>query len=1173
MKLKRVRLYGFKTFADKTEFELDGSITAIVGPNGCGKSNIVDAVLWGLGESNSRHLRAQTAKEVIFSGSRTRKPLGYGEVTLHFDNEDGSLPIDTAEVSVTRRLTRSGDSDYQINKRNCRLRDVNDLLADSGLGRAGYAIVSQSEIDQALAASPIQRRAWIDEAAGVQRYRSRRVEANRRLEAAQDHLTRVHDIIREIDLQREPLKEEAEVAIKYKAALASLREVESGLLVKEVADALADIAEQEQRIASVMATTAEDTKRAEALEEEARLTARRAAEMEARIEQVREAQQAAQKALEQASATLQVAQHRLQGLDQIESSMSEDAESAEQRIADAHQDLIQAREAADQDRLNFENLRTTLAQASDEARRFGETLAAIDAELAAARESLAAKHRWEVEMEHRANRLRQVKSELKGIEETLPDLEEGLAEAEAQVAGQESQISSLRSKVEELDGLMRGAESAKEAVADRRRELLSQHAAAEGRKRGILATIEAHEGLAQGTRAVLDSVAAGHLEPDYIPVGEAVSAEPDLAVAIETALGGHVNDLVTTNESAAKRAIEHLKQTRAGRATFQPITLMRPHTVPPELTKILGEKGVVGLADRLVSFELRYRPVVESLLGRILVVEHLDVALKLAKTTGWGKLVTLQGELVHASGAVTGGSSIRHSAGLVQRRAELLELEARLADLEASLANLDESSAHGGDTSLLLTEREAAKAALAALTPDFDDTRTWALGLRHEHQTTLQSQKRLADELTRLTTHAKPDFADTDTTEIEARRDEALKAFSVKTSDADAGQERLQEAQGRHQASQSRLHEAERRHTALVEARSGREQRMGSIGPERERYQAQIDDSTKQLDLSKTEVDRLREQAVVAIETKKSLTAEAIRLSEEARAAEKAAMASSDTLHHCEIRRARAESKRAAAVERLLEEYGIDEPQAIALAPTTEVPADAPGLVSRLRRELKAMGDVNVGAIEAYQRLDERHTELVAQTSDIESGIEEVRSTIKELDHLTRDRFLTTFEQLQTTFTETFTRMFGGGEGKLELIEPMNPLDSGVEISVTVPGKRTQRLELLSGGERAMSACAFLFSLLKVKPTPLVVLDEVDAPLDGRNVERFISMLREFEGQTQFILVTHNPVTIESADVWFGVTMQEPGVSTLVPFKVPSQERLPEVSLPAGTPAAISLKG
>lgn len=1161
MRLKRVKIFGFKTFADKTEFDLDGNIISVIGPNGCGKSNIVDAILWGLGESNARNLRAQTAKEVIFSGSGVRKPQGYAEVSLLFDNEDGVLPVDSAEVSVTRRLTRAGESDYAINKRNCRLRDVNDLLADSGLGKAGYAIVSQSDIDQALSASAQQRRGWIDEAAGVQRYRARRTEAVRRLEHAEDHVKRVKDIILEIEQQMAPLEAEAESAKRYKTVLTSLREVECGLLVKELAQAVSDLAELEERITSAMKLAEGEAARAEVLERESRGLAEEAGRLETRIELLREAQTKAQGAYEQALATVQVAEHKLAHLDELEKSIGEESGLAGERLEAARAELERAREEEANERESLERLREELAGAGGEAKALAAELTAVEKELNEARRVRAERQKFELEEEHRRTRIRQIRKELQGIADALPDLQAAVASAESDAGAVQAQIQEAKGRAAQAEQGLAELRRREEEKGAKSRQLLAQIAALDGKRRGIESTIEAHEGLAQGPRAVMAAVSQGMLSGEYVPVGEAVTVEPDLAQAIDTALGGAANDLIVPDEGHAKRAIQVLKEHRMGRATFQPIPLMRPVDKSMDLRQVLVKDGVVGLASELVECEGRFRPVIDSLLGRVVVVEDIDVALGLARTRGWSRLVTLDGEVVFSSGAVSGGASQRQGSGMVQRKAELGEV---IEELERLQADLNRFQSGGGDESAreaAIAARDAARAEIEELGSGFEEARAWFLNLKHELQTTLNDDERLKKELAQLSEGGGFEGEEGDLEALEGRRDEVMKQLAAKSSNAGQASERLQEAEMRAGQSRTRRSEAEARLESLEQADALRQRRAENLDPDRERFRLQIAEGRTAVEAEERKVTELRSQVMEAIEGRKSLLAESQAKAEEARSARQAASATGDVLHQSELKRARADSKRTAAIERLVDEYGIVEDEALAQAESVEVPEDAASLVANLRKELKGMGEVNLGAIEAFERLNERHQELFGQIEDIEGGMGEIQASIKEMDRLTREKFVATFDKLREAFAHTFVKLFGGGEGNLELSEAESILDSGVDISVQIPGKRRQRLELLSGGERAMSALAFLFALLKVKPTPLVVLDEVDAPLDGRNVERFVAMMREFNEQTQFILITHNPVTIESADVWFGVTMQEPGVSTLVPFKVPPKGPVQEAGL------------
>lgn len=1154
MKLKRVRIYGFKTFAEKTEIDLHGSIISVVGPNGCGKSNIVDAILWGLGETNARSLRAQSGQEVIFNGSANRRPLGYAEVSLFFDNESGALPIDTPEVVITRRLTRGGDSLYQINRRTCRLKDISDLLADSGLGRAGYAIVGQSEIDQALAASTLQRRAWIDEAAGVQRYRMRRNEAQRRMASTQENLSRVHDLINELESQMGPLKEEAETARQARALMKELKNTEIGLLAKEIRDSIAQLHDLEgkQRQAREEADgLVHKLRELEAAKTQAQSDLEKA---EGRIEELRDETLKRQSEASNAEAQQKLAETRLASLDELESQIAEEAGGHDSRVAQAVNDLESAeaehKAAAD----HLAQLTAQMASVDEESQTLTKTLSELEKDLVKAQGDLKEWQKRQVESAHKDERLKHLRLELKGIQAALPDLEAGMAEAaqaqqeaEAKEADAKKEIAQLQEDLRSLDSKQQEANSAAAKTA-------TELASLEGRMRGLAATLESYEGLAQGARAVLAACEQGALRGSYVPVAGAITVATDLALAIDTALGGASNDLIVPDEGHAKRAISFLKEHRLGRATFQPLTLMRPNYPSEELTRVSRSSGVVGLASDLVRCSSEHKPVIESLLGRILIVEDLDAALALAKTRGWSRMVTLDGEVVHSSGAVTGGAAKHHASGMVQRRAELGDIEGQVKTLHERLDKIRKAREAWEDgRQKLLTKVQAKQIEGKGLREEADEARSWTASLNHEYAGTKKSLARLEAEESQLAGVGQGPLGDApDVARIQAERDEAMKLLAQRQADAQSSLTLRRDLEARVQSAVGRCQELKRRLEILDESAGARSKRSKGLEAERERLRAMHVQAGEDSVRLKRLLMEAREDLESAQQAKRVFAQTAADSQEKISLAKASENSITNTLHQIELLKARNEGRKSTANERLIEEYGLGEEEALASCRDEDLPPDASQQTARLKRELKSLGEVNLGAVEAYERMEERHSGLVQQVQDIEAGMAEIEAGIKELDRLTRDRFMTTFTHLQREFEGMFQRIFNGGEGSLELCEGENILDAGVEISVTIPGKRRQRLELLSGGERALSALAFLFALLRVKPSPLVVLDEVDAPLDGRNVERFIAMMRELTEATQFILITHNNVTIESADVWFGVTMQEPGVSTVVPFRAPA---------------------
>lgn len=1155
MRLKRVKMAGFKTFAEKAEFDVHGDLIAVVGPNGCGKSNLVDAILWGLGEAASKQLRVEKGQDVIFNGSAKRKPVGYCEVTLLFDNEDGALPISTNEVAITRKLTRGGENEYFINRQSCRLRDVLDLLADTGLGRSGYAIVGQKEIDSALAASAEDRRAWVDEAAGVQRYRQKKLEALRRMAAAQAHLDRVNDVLREIEHQREPLREEAEVAKRYRQLQSSLREVESGLLMIEVAQATREVAKQQIAGQEAMQMIEKENRRADELDAKARLIGDAIAELEGQMDAVRARQQTALTNLERAEAGIQLCEQKLKGLDDLERSLVEDREHAGDRKSEAQTELELAQEELRIETENQARVRLECAGAGDEAKAIRAELTELESRLGEARESQALRLKLQAEAAHRRDRLKEIGRELDGLERDLPEVRRAAEEAQAEDADLKSRADDAKTQIQAAESQLHEMRAATDQEAARLREHLSERSALEGRRQGLEATLEAHEGVHQGPKAVLDLVKSGQLKGTYIPVGEAIEVDRKFATAIETSLGGSTSDLIVESDGAAKAAIALLKERRLGRATFQPIPLMRPVHVTQDLKDLLKRPGVVGRASELVRCHPSHRPVIDSLLGRIVIVENLDFALTMAKTSGWQRLVTLDGEVVHHAGSVTGGQAAKGGFGLVQRKAELAEIIKRLEGIEQEV---EEVSAHKAqreaEESTIKEQLEALRGELSEAEESWRERSEWARALQAELDDAERQFKRLTTEREHLTGQeaSMPDAVDVAAMELE--RDAVMRRLAHRSADADQAETRLRDADQRVEQGKIRLDHAQRRLVSAEEHDDQRQRRMEKLGPERDHVRQEAENLRVRREESLAEKQECERQLTATQGARQAKLEENLRIAEDARNARLNSQALNQAAHQAELARARAEAKRATAAERLYEEYGLTEEEAMAQADAINLPSDAAPLVSRLRREMKGMGDVNLGAIDAYERLTERSDELTGQRDDIEGSMAQLRETIKELDHLTRDRFVNTFEAVRDAFTGLFQRLFNGGEGCLNLNDPENVLESGIDIDVTLPGKKKQRLELLSGGERSLCASAFLFALLKVKPSPLVVLDEVDAPLDGRNVERFIELLKSFAGETQFIVITHNPTTISAAPVWLGVTMQEPGVSTLIPAKLPAEE-------------------
>lgn len=1153
MRLKRLRVFGFKTFADRTELDIDADLIAIVGPNGCGKSNIVDAILWGLGEPNVRNIRAAHSQDVIFNGSSKRKPIGYAEVTLVFDNEDGHLPIDTAEVSISRRLTRAGDSQYSINKRNCRQKDIFDLLADSGLGKSGYAIVGQREIDQALSASDEDRRAWIDEAAGVQRFRTKRLEALRRLDEADTHLERLTSLRGDLDMQRDPLREEAELAEQYIRVRDALAEVEISLLVTEIRRSDSDLEALAARLQESVEGMHKANREADELDEQRIELGEELAELERKLDALRELRQAKLTAAERAEASVRLAQQKLESLKELEQNFDEDRQKLDRRRSELLAELEQEEALREEQGIELETAKRTLGGSNEQVTRFNRELAEIDGRIRVAQQSENERLRIVAEQRQAAERLKVIEEEVEGAGHSLPELEQAIHEAELEADVAKHSLAAKETELQKLQEAVRVEQRQHAELEAQYRKLIAEIASSDGRRRGIEATLEAHEGLTQGATAVLNFVKQGQLPDHYAPIAEALEAESDHALAIETALGGAAHDLIVPHERDAKAAIELLKERRLGRATFQPLNLIRGDRRPMDLGGLKGKSGVIGVASNLVECQPDHRPVVDALLGRVVIVDTLDTALALANTLGWSRLVTLDGEVVHSAGAVTGGKTNRQNSGIVQRKAELARLVDHIETLQEGADGLrSQIGRHDEDQAKRTIAIQETEEQINPLRTELGERQTWLHKLKAELQTTQRELDRLLSEKQKLVEIGRHEIpTQEDLSGLVELRDGLLANLAKHGAEKDAGLQRLKDLDDQARRCDARIKDLRQKLDQSDHHDQHRAQRISNMEHERQGLAALIEDQGKIAVHCQKEAESCAAEGTRYQQEKQDLMQKNLHIIEQTKDAQQRARVLGDRIRQTEVERARTESRRANAVQRLLEEYSLDLEDLDESKILQDLPEDAAQVAGRLRRELKGMGTPNLGAIEAFKKVDEKWTELTAQLEDLELSKQDILTALEELDRLTRDRFVGAFEAVRVKFKENFLKLFEGGEADLALTDPIQPLNSGVTIDVALPGKKRQRLELLSGGERSLCGCAFLFALLSVKPSPLVVLDEVDAPLDGRNVERFIEALGQFRTTTQFLIITHNPVTIEAAPVWFGVTMKEPGVSTVLPFQAP----------------------
>lgn len=1175
MILKSLTLQGFKSFAQRVTLELPRGVAAVVGPNGSGKSNIADAIRWALGEQSIRVLRGARLEDVIFVGSDSRRPAAMAEVSLTFDNSDGTIPLEYTEVCVTRRVYRSGESEFLINRRPCRLKDIQELFMDTGVGRGSLAIIGQGEVDAVLSARPEERRAFLEEAAGISRYRHRKSEALERLARTEESLVRLADIIAEVERQLQPLAEQAERAKRHAALSEQLWAAEGGLLLlrferleaaRRAAQGRVEQIEKERDAARAAALRLEEEIRAfdRALDEvdaalnEARRRAERAREQQA---EARHRLEMAQERWSQSEREEAERRARLQGLAARRSALEEELQAALASRRHALEELEKAEAAVGEATQRLEALRARIGQRGlilEKERRRAEELRRELARVQAEREALGERVAL---LQRESEALTLSRQEL--VQEAQAAQEE-LSAAQERLRSLDEALTKARGALEELQKSVRALEAERDGESERHRAELRRQQELRARRQALEEMEEAREGYQQGVRAVLRAARERGWDLRGA-VAELFRVPKQYETAVEVALGGAQQFVIAARDDDAKAAIQFLKERRLGRATFLPLASLRPLRLPAEaLRRLQAIDGAIGLAADLVEVDEALRPAVLYLLGRVAVARDLDAAVALARgVRGLSRVVTLDGDVVVPGGAMTGGSQRERSDGLLGRRRRLEELterivagEAVLAESEKRLAQID-AALERARAQVRAAEDRRRQLELERVGASRDVQEAKARCQRAE-----QAKARWEAEVARRRRELEEAAAQL---AAAAEREQALADQEQSLSAALASRE--EGARGERQAEEELRDEVGRLQLALVRARQACDQHARELERlERERAQILREEEAEKERLGALAGERgaLRE-AIAAAHEVLAAGAEAAQKAEEeteaftarrdelrrrrdetaqrARQVQERIGRVQETLARAQVELDRREQE-CARLQRELEERGLARSAAPSATEGSE--AELERLCRSLRAQIEALGPVNPGSIAEYEAVKERHAFLTGQRQDLEQAKEQLHAAIARIDKESRAKFDALFRAVQEAFERVFTRLFGGGTARLSLVDPDDPLESGVEIFVQPPGKRLQNLVALSGGERALAAIALLFALLSVRPSPFCVLDEIDAALDEHNLVRFRQLLGEFSGSTQFLVITHRQGTMEGADCLFGVTMEESGVSRLV---------------------------
>ena len=1005
MYLKALEIQGFKSFPDKTHLSFEKNITAIVGPNGSGKSNISDAILWVMGEQRSKALRGSKMEDVIFGGTEKRSAMGYAQVSLIIDNSARIFDSDSSEIMLTRRYYRSGESEYYINKEAVRLKDINSLLMDTGLGRDGYSIIGQGRIAEIVSSRSTDRREVFEEAAGISRFRYRKEEAERKLERTEENLVRINDKIEELEMQVGPLKKQAEVAKQYLLLRDELRVQEISLWM-------------------------------------------------ASLDRLRQQNEAVQQEFDQVGMELEKARADLEAL-------YASSEGIGERM---HRKDIETEQA-----------RERLSAAEGETAKCESLAAVLQADKKSTQESL---ERMLADIAEQENRVCEVRKNIEQAEEKLQSLDSGLTELNEENARNSNALDGARMKV-------RSREESLEQLSERVNRLAVDARTMDSRIKLLDDMQRDYEGFSKAVKGVMRESARGNLKGIHAPVANLIRTEDEFALAVETALGAAAQNIVTDTMADGRSAIEYLKRTDGGRATFLALDTVRGAVMKNAPDR---DPGFVGIASELVKCEAQYGGIVDELLGRTVVAERLTDAIRMSKNNqNRLRIVTLDGQLISPGGAMTGGSSVRGS-GILSRANELEKLRAQREKMRES----EKRSAQ---------ELERGKAELASVRYQLDmcleqqsELRSKISSLEAEKRATLSGSAQMKLLLESLTGDS-------------AERQKTVDAFRSRIADFD---ERIEK----------------------------QEQELAALKEKADAIRREIADISK----SKLELEGKRTKA------------------------DKEAQARNAEILDLERRSARIEQKKLAAdleekqlLDKLWENYELSHTAAQALRQPVESIPKASKAVSELRGKINALGTPNIGAIEEYERVNTRYEFLSEQRADVNKAKGELLDIIKDITGQMEAVFVERFKQINECFHETFLDLFGGGKAALRLEDENDVLNCGIEIKVQPPGKALSNISLMSGGEMAFVAIALYFAILKVRPTPFCVMDEIEAALDDANVNRYASYMRKMSDKTQFLVITHRRGTMEEADMLYGVTMQEKGVSTVIELDLETAQKTVEI--------------
>ncbi len=1179
MYLKRIEMQGFKSFADKTVLNFENGITGVVGPNGSGKSNISDAIRWVMGEMSAKSLRGANMQDVIFNGTQTRKPLNFAEVSLVLDNSDRLFPIEFDEVMVTRRVFRSGESVYQINKANCRLKDIQELFMDTGLGRDGYSMIGQGNVSQILSTKAEDRRSFFEGAAGVSKYKHRKDEAERKLVSVNENLVRINDITIELESQLKPLENQSKKAREYLVLYEEFKGLDVSLILLTVSGGALQLKEVHTQLENVNAEIESVKSQADDFE-------LKIAELYAENEKKDEEQTATNNALLENEANISKKQNEItiaennisnnkslsERIDREIENIKKKNEQQTQQIKDIEK-LIEEQQEESKSLLEaFEHIRDDNSSIYDELnicrgkidelkQKILEKTNEISANKAKVTglESLRSSY-----LERKASVEAEKEAHIKGAEDTKKEVaenEEKLKTLHEKLSAMQERIEKQQARFDELTNELEGVTC---ELNERELDLSKKTS----KKRMLEAMENDYEGYARSVKEVLK---AQELKKRaiYGTLSGLITVDKEYVTAIEVALGGALQNIVVETEEDAKEAIGYLRENKLGRATFLPVSSVKGKKLD-DVGEIKKCSGFVGIASEIVRFDKKYSGIIDSLLARTVVVENIDDGISLSKKFGYRfKTVTLSGDVLNAGGSMSGGS-VNKTSGFLSRASEIKTLGQEIAAISVAIEKLKaESEAKTGDidnTKMqlstyqplareyendILVLENSTKHLVASLATGGSADKAFEDEL-------LQLEKLLSgssDEIAQLISSIRTD--ENTVLDMNKKTDELSEEYESIQNRKEQKTQELMDETLRLKSLEKDIETERQTILDIKNSMSENEETIAQRTEDKNNIEVQNEELSKQIEDKKAEIEEIRKVSEKIKERLLQIDSEKSEAMEKLKGIQNSNKELTDRLISLQQELSRVENKetkltleRDNLISRLWDDYELTLDTAEDVKLEIENEKEATERAVKLRSKIKALGSINIDSIEEYKNVKERFEFLSVQKDDLEKSKDNLNKVIGSMQELMEEHFEKQFDEINKSFQHVFTELFGGGRGRLYLSEPENVLESGIEIEVQLPGKSLQNINLYSGGEKSFIAIALLFAILEVKPTPFCILDEIDAALDDVNVSRFATYLKNYLEDTQFVVITHRRGTMEAANVLYGVTMQEKGVTKMLSLAI-----------------------